>query len=284
MKIATMDTAERNGQAARAGHPFVAARTRAGNAWVVCLTDAAGSADEERAGAAAALANQAFLEACRAYEGLQAGTRLQEALLHANDQLDDWWEEHEGERIAVALTAVGLSEAGADYLAVGDGTVVVFDAEGPTVLRRGLQDRTKENGPRTGLRGKPAEPGRRRTRTVPDAAEPEGRRRRGQRPPRRPGRRGLPLDRHDQPAAAATGGGAGRRRERRDAEPATGSPRVRRERVVSRCKPWTASRAAKQPYAGCSTTPPRPPRRAPDARCTRTGRGRCSAADGRTPT
>ena len=78
MKIATMDTAERNGQPARAGHPFVAARTRAGNSWVVCLTDAAGSADEERAGAAAALANQAFLEACRAYEGLQAGTRLQD--------------------------------------------------------------------------------------------------------------------------------------------------------------------------------------------------------------
>ena len=174
MKIATMDTAERNGQAARAGHPFVAARRRAGNAWVVCLTDAAGSADEERAGAAAALANQAFLEACRAYEGLQAGTRLQEALLHANDQLDNWWEEQEGERTAVALTAVELGEAGADYLAVGDGTVVVFDAEGPTVLRRGLQDRTNENGPRTGLRGSPLSPDNAERGRYPTPPNPKG--------------------------------------------------------------------------------------------------------------
>lgn len=155
MKIETMDTPQRNGQPERAGRPFMTAATRVGQAWVMCLTDAGPTHDEPKANLAADLANQAFLEACNAYEGLHAGTRLQEALLHANDQLDKWWDEQRNDRIGVALTAVELSEVGVDYIALGDGTIGVFNGEDATVVRRGLQDRSTDNGPRAGLWGNP---------------------------------------------------------------------------------------------------------------------------------
>ena len=158
MKIETTGSRQRDALAAAGENPppFVSAAAppgNGGNGWVICVTDAGSLADGNPGYAAARAANGAFLQACEAYEGLSADRRLAHALLTANEYLDGWWKDRRRERVGVALTAVALNDDGADYIAVGDGTVAVFDDAEVTIVRRGLHDRTGEAGLRAGLRG-----------------------------------------------------------------------------------------------------------------------------------
>ena len=158
MKIEKMSTRRREPGAAAGENPppFVSAAAppgNGGNSWVICVTDAGSLADGNPGYAAACAANGAFLQACEAYEGLSTDRRLAHALLSADEYLDGWWKDRPQERVGVALTAVALNADGADCIAVGDGTVAVFDNAEVTIVRRGLHDRTGEAGPRAGLWG-----------------------------------------------------------------------------------------------------------------------------------
>ena len=156
MIIETMRTLEREGQRARTMPSHACTATRQDmnkGAWVICLTDADWREDEVRADAAARTANTAFREAYGAYEGLSTATRMTHAVLNANDALDTWWKDEPGERREVAVTAVALDENGADYIAVGEGNIAVFDNHEVTIVRRSVHDPSGDAGPRAGLRG-----------------------------------------------------------------------------------------------------------------------------------
>lgn len=162
MRIETMSTLEREGGNTKAPGSRVCIATRQdsrGDGWVVCLTDADGYADGPAADELARTANRTFREAYGAYEGLSADRRLAHALLNANEHLDIWWNDEPGKRHAVALAAVALNADGVDYIAVGDGSIAVFEAHEVAILRRATYDRTREQGPRAGLRGLALSPG-----------------------------------------------------------------------------------------------------------------------------
>ena len=178
MKIETIDTHPTTGAKAR---PFVSAATQPSSSsragWVICVTDAGTlgpDADQAAAAKAAQVANSAFLDSCEAYEELPPDKRLEHALVAANEQLGTWWKAQHEQPQGVALTAVALGAQGAHYIAVGDGTIAVFDDNDATIVRRGVQERTGDGGPRAGLYGHPLSPDRAERGRYPVPPNPKG--------------------------------------------------------------------------------------------------------------
>lgn len=138
------------------GHINTANRNQLGKHPMVCMTET--DADPKGNTATAERICKSFITSYQALEGMTPQDRLRHALQAANSELDELQNETGTPAVRTSVTAVAAHEHGIDYIAIGDGTIMLIEGAKGRKVRRTPQTRHTPDKPRCGLYGHEIDP------------------------------------------------------------------------------------------------------------------------------
>ena len=135
------------------GYISTTSRERLGKHPIICMVET--DSDPKETTAEAERICESFLASYQGLEGMPPQTRLVHAMRAANSELDEIQSTSGKPAARTSVTAVAAHDDGIDYIAIGDGTIVLMNHDTARKVRRTPPRAHRPPGPTHGLYGQP---------------------------------------------------------------------------------------------------------------------------------